>query len=291
MICGKALTKRFGATIALDRFSLEVPDGSVFGLLGPNGAGKTTFLRLVMGFVLPSAGELDRGGVSPAQIGYLPERAFYPHRFTVHGYLTTLGRLANLKGTDLSQTVERLLLEVGLHEVAGRRLAACSRGMLQRMGLAQALLGDPSLLLLDEPAQGLDPAGQKFMREQIMALHQAGKTVLLSSHHLDEITRVCTHVAVLNRGRLVRSGSLDSLLAPRAQVIITVGQVPADLPLQLASLDPEIRLSDRRVILTGETTSRKAKVLQMLLDNGIDIRQLTEKHASLEEIYMEATGE
>jgi ABC-2 type transport system ATP-binding protein len=285
------LSKQYDSTLALDRLSLEVPAGAVFGLLGPNGAGKTTFLRLVMGFVFPDAGQIDRGDVRPASIGYLPERAFYPSRFTVRQYLDTLGRLAGLQGRALQHGVNRLLEQLSLDDAATKRLGACSRGMLQRVGLAQALLADPPLLLLDEPAQGLDPAGQKFMRDQILALHQAGRTVILSSHHLDEVARICTHVGVLNHGRLVRSGPLETILAPRPQVTITLGPLPADLSARLAALDPRIGLADQHITLDGEIVSHKANVLRLLLDAGVDIRQLCEQYATLEDVYLEATGE
>ncbi len=291
MIRVNALTKRYNSTQALDRLSLEIPTGAVFGLLGPNGAGKTTFLRLVMGFVFPDSGILDRGGLPPSSIGYLPERALYPPRSGVREYLTIQGRLAGLRGKLLRAAVDELLLAVDLLPVANRRLGACSRGMLQRLGLAQALLGDPPLLLLDEPVLGLDPAGHKFMREQIVLLHQAGKTVVLCSHHLDEVTRVCTHIAVLNRGGLVRSGPLDTILAPRAEVVILTGPLPVELLPSLASLDSGIRIVDNQVTLANEAVSRKSEVLCMLLDHGVDIRQLSERHATLEEVYLEATSE
>jgi ABC-2 type transport system ATP-binding protein len=291
MIRVQELGKRYGTTLALDRLSLEVPPGAVFGLLGPNGAGKTTFLRLVMGFLFPDTGKIDRTGLLPASIGYLPERAFYPPRFTVCQYLGTMGRLVGLGGNALQHSVADLLQQLNLANAAGKRLGACSRGMLQRVGLAQALLGDPPLLLLDEPAQGLDPAGQKFMRDQILALHQAGKTVILSSHHLDEVARVCTHVGVLNRGHLVRSGPLETILAPRPRVTIAVRSVPADLLASLASLHPGIAVDGHLIILDGDAVTLKAKVLHMLLDAGMDIRQLGEQYATLEDVYLEATSE
>ncbi len=285
------LTKRYDTVLALDGLSLEVPPGAVFGLLGPNGAGKTTFLRLTMGFVFPDAGTIDRGGLPPASIGYLPDRAFYPPRFTIRRYLETVGSLAGLKGSVLEQAVAGRLEQLDLSRVAGRRLGACSRGMLQRLGLAQALLGDPPLLLLDEPAQGLDPAGQKFMRDQIVALQRAGKTVILSSHHLDEVARVCTHVGVLNRGHLVRSGPLEAILAPRPQVTIVVRAMPADLPERLAALAPGVTVAEQVVTLNGDAVHHKARVLRLLLDAEVDVRQLAEQYATLEDVYLEATDE
>lgn len=276
--------KRYNATPALEALSLDVPPGAVFGLLGPNGAGKTTLLRLVMGFIFPDAGRIDRHGLPLTSIGYLPERAFYPPRFSMRRYLHMLSRLAGVL-----PATEGLLARVGLAEAGSQRLGACSRGMLQRVGLAQALLGDPVLLLLDEPALGLDPAGQKFMREQILALHQAGKTVILSSHQLDEVTRVCTHVAVLSRGRLVRSGSLEEMLAGRSQVVIATGPLPPGLLQELESEGPGISATAEQVVLFGPAIARKAEVLQRLLDAGVDVRRLSEERTSLEEIYLEAT--
>ena len=140
MIRVAELTKRYRSTLALDHLTLEVPAGSVFGILGPNGAGKTTLLRLLMGFVFPDSGRIERGDLSPADLGYLPERAFYPPRLSVHRYLTAIGRLAGLQGELLRQTVPQLLHGVGMTDVASRRLGACSRGMLQRVGLALSLI-------------------------------------------------------------------------------------------------------------------------------------------------------
>lgn len=289
MIRAQSLTKYYNTTPALRQLSLEIPAGAVFGILGPNGAGKTTFLRLIMGFVLPSAGAIERGGISPADIGYLPERAFYPPRFTVRSYLDTIARLVGSREKSQQDDVARLLQQVGLSEVADRRVNVCSRGMLQRLGLAQALLGDPDLLILDEPALGLDPAGQVFMREQIAALNRTGKTVLLSSHHLDEVTRVCTHVAVLSRGRLVRAGDLATMLAPRARVVIDCGPVPPELTQQLRDRLPNIATNDQRIVFEGDAVAHKAEILRLLLDHHVDICQLSEERCTLEEIFMEVT--
>jgi ABC-2 type transport system ATP-binding protein len=292
-----ALTKRYGQTLALDRFGLEVPAGGVLGLLGPNGAGKSTLLRLLMGFIFPDGGEIDRGGLVPAQIGYVPELPFYPYRFRVREYLTLAGRLAGSgdqrvrRRGGVTPPVQALLESLDLERVAGQRIGACSKGMLQRLGLAQALLGDPPLLLLDEPIQGLDPAGQKFMRDQILALQQAGKTVILSSHNLGEVTRVCTHIALLNRGRLARLGLLSEILPLRAQLSITTGPIPDELLPRLAALDQGVRVSARRIALQGDAVLYKVQVLLLLMEAGVDIRDLREEQATLEDVYLEATSE
>jgi ABC-2 type transport system ATP-binding protein len=290
MIRTIALSKRYGSIQALDGLDLEVPIGSIMALLGPNGAGKTTLLRAVMGFIHPDEGQIDRGGLPPARIGYLPERAFYPPLSKVGDYLTLIGRLAGLRRADLRRAVPRLLSRLELTDVAGRRLGACSRGMLQRVGIAQALLGDPPLLLLDEPVSGLDPAGQKFIRDQILDLHREGKTVLLSSHNLSEVTRVCTHVSVISRGRLVRAGPMESILPPLARTVIGTSFLPADLQARLTLLDPGIVAADEWVSLLGDARSCKPEVLRLLLQAGVDIRGLEEQKATLEEVYLEVTG-
>jgi ABC-2 type transport system ATP-binding protein len=283
------LTKRYGSTLALDQLSLDIPAGSVFGLLGPNGAGKTTLLRVIMGFIFPDSGQLELGDLHPASIGFLPERAFYPPGITVRRYLSVIGGLAGLPPRMLRQEVDRLLSQVGLGPAAGRRLGACSRGMLQRLGLAQVLVGDPPLLILDEPVLGLDPAGQKFMRDQIIALRQAGKTVLLASHHLDQVARVCTHVGVLNQGRLVRTGPLETILSPHPRITILTSAIPDDLRSGLMRGAPDIIVAERRVVLTGAIVPHKERILRILLDAGVDVRSLEEQHTTLEEIYLEAT--
>jgi ABC-2 type transport system ATP-binding protein len=289
VIRAQEVTKRFGPTLALDRLSLLVPAGSVLGLLGPNGAGKTTFLRLVMGFLFPEGGRIEREELGTSQIGYLPERAFYPPRSRVVDYLMVIGRLAGLQGQPLRRHVQRLIVDMGLEDASERHLGRCSRGMLQRVGLAQALLGDPPLLLFDEPMIGLDPAAQRFMRDQIVALNQSGKTVVLSSHNLSDVARVCTHVAMLSRGRLVRGGRLDEMLARPAEVTIVTGPMPARLPSDLRGLAPGVLASDGRVRLVGDAVQRKADVLRTLLDAGVDIQGMTEQRATLEEVFLEAT--
>jgi len=289
LVRARGISKRYGRALALDRLTLSLPEGSVLGLLGPNGAGKTTFLRLVMGFLFPEEGEIDRGGLAPRQIGYLPDRALYPSRLRVREYLELIGRLSALHGQALRENVHRLLADLGLEDAAGTRLGSCSRGMLQRVGLAQALLGEPRLLLLDEPMLGLDPSGQKLMREQIETLHKSGKTILLSSHNLGDVARVCTHVAMLTRGRLARSGRLDTLLPGRGEVTISTGPMPPGLPSAIRSLSSGILASDGHISLMGDAVEHKTEVLRLLLGANVDIRELVEAQATLEDVYLEAT--
>src|SRR5512146_2439176 len=228
MIAISRLTKRYGATTALDDLTLAVPEGTVFGLLGPNASGKSTLIKLLLGFIFPDQGDIDLGSISPASIGYVPERPRFPPGCRIEEYLTTAGRLCGETGEGLRKDVHRCLCTVGLDHVAQWRIGASSKGMLQRLALAQALLGNPPVLILDEPMGGLDPAGQKAVRELVKALPVAGKTVLFSTHRLSEVAEVCSHLAILNRGRLVRAGALIEVLPLRPQVTIFVGQLPAE---------------------------------------------------------------
>jgi ABC-2 type transport system ATP-binding protein len=282
------LTKRYGSTLALDGLTLTVPSGAVFGLLGPNGSGKSTFMKLLMRFIFPDEGEMDRGSLATHQIGYLPERIFFPMGSRIAEYLLAIGELGGLGGGALRERVDTVLRHVGLNDVSQLRIRACSKGMLQRLGLAQALLDDPPFLLLDEPMGGLDPAWQRHLRDLIRLLHGEGKTILLSTHRLSEVAELCTHVAILRQGRLVRSGALAEVLPARPQLTIAVSALPSPLHDALRTLHPSIVVQDGLVTLRDDAIQRKPEVLRLLLDSRVDIRHLEQQRTTLEEVYLEA---
>lgn len=288
MIQATALTKRYGATLALDRLDLTIPSGAAFGLLGPNGAGKSTFIRLLLGLAMSDDGRLTRDGIAQHQIGYLPERPAMPPRAHVAEYLTLVGRLSGLRGRRLHSAVEQRLVQVGMRRSAGTRIGACSKGMLQRLGLAAALIADPMLLVLDEPMEGLDPAWQKTVRDLLVDLNRQGKTVLLSTHRLSDVAQVCSHVGILAQGQIKAAGALEDVLPPRQQVIIGVGSLPETLRPALRELHPEVRVGGATISLSGEALACKAQVLALLLGAGVDIEDLTQQRLSLEEVYLEA---
>ncbi len=288
MIQATDVTKRYGATLALDRLTLSVPQGAVFGLLGPNGAGKSTLIKLLMGFCFPDRGHIDLGGISPAQVGYVAERPVFSPRSSVRGYLTTIGKLGGLRGGALRQAVDRNLRQVGMSDAARFPIAACSKGMLQRVALAQALLGEPPLVLLDEPLGGLDPAWQKTTRDLIKHLPREGKTVLVSTHQLSDVAEVCTHVGILRKGRLVRVGSMEEVLPLRDQVNIKVDHLAESDCVRLTGLHPDIHVNDKSIVLSGQAVALKREVQRMLLDANVDIQHLSQERATLEEIYLEA---
>jgi ABC-2 type transport system ATP-binding protein len=214
------VSKRYGARAALDGVSLSLPKGAALGLLGPNGAGKTTTLRLLLGFTRASRGRVALGGGSPQEpasrlgVAYLPERLALPARMSVRGFLSLHGELAGLAGDALARSVADVVARTGLAGREQDRLGGLSKGLAQRVGFAQALLGDPQLLLLDEPTSGLDPLGVRDARDWILAARARGASVLVSSHVLSEVERTCDHVAILNGGRVAAQGPLDSVLRP-----------------------------------------------------------------------------
>ena len=288
MIVAEELTKRYGPVVALDRLSVTVPDGAVLGLLGPNGSGKSTLARLIMGFIFPNGGRLDLGGWSPAQIGFMPERPAFPPRFRARDYLALAGRLGGLAGGRLRQTVDSRLEQMGLSQAAGWLIGSYSKGMLQRLALAAALISEPPCLILDEPMSGLDPLWQKGVRDTVRTLRQAGTTVVLSTHRLEDIADLCTQVAIVHRGRLVRGGSLDEVLPLRDEVRIRVSRMGDELRAGLRQLGPGVAALDDTVTLSGESLAAASSVLRLILDSGAEVLEMRRQRKSLEEVYLEA---
>ena len=238
VIATRGLTKRFGKTVAVDDLSLEVEVGQVFGFLGPNGSGKTTTIAMLLGLIRPSAGELSmfgltgRRGLHAARqrIGAtLDIPSFYPF---LSGH-DNLRIVANLRGVE-GPAIERALRNVGLFERRRDRFGAYSLGMKQRLAIAAALLGDPELVVLDEPMNGLDPEGMQEVRDLLASLAAGGKTIFLSSHLLHEVERSCTHAAIVRHGRIVRQAAMDDLLASGVAVRIVAGDPEA---LRAAALE------------------------------------------------------
>jgi ABC-2 type transport system ATP-binding protein len=216
----RAATKRYGRRDALAGLELAVPVGTSFGLLGPNGAGKTTALRLALGLARASAGSVALQGHPPsasaarAGLGLLPERLALPGRATPQQWLALHAQLIGLARGDAESAIARALERTGIADRAHEPIASLSTGLRQRLGFANALLGAPTLLVLDEPGTGLDPLGIRDARGWIEAERAGGATVLICSHQLSEVERTCDHVAILDRGRVVASGATRSLVAP-----------------------------------------------------------------------------
>lgn len=207
--------------VAVRDLSIKVEPGEVYGLLGPNGSGKSTTLKIVLGLVSPTRGKTKVFGEDSAlvrsrkDVGFLPENPYFYKFLTGAETVRFFGKLSGLGGAALEKRVEELLDLVGLTEAAGRRVRSYSKGMLQRVGLAQALVQDPGLLVLDEPTAGVDPVGSREIRDLILALKARGKTILLCSHLLSQVQEICDRVGILARGQLVREGRVEDLLAVR----------------------------------------------------------------------------
>lgn len=203
---------------ALDRLSLDVRRGEIFGFLGPNGAGKTTTLKLLMGLIFPTEGTAQILGRSietvstRARIGYLPENPYFYDYLTGRELLEYTSSLFDVPKPEARERTARLLAAVGLEDArADRQLRKYSKGMLQRIGIAQALVGDPEIVFMDEPMSGLDPIGRREVRDLILSLRTQGKTIFFSSHILSDVEALCDRAAILSRGRLIRSGTVDEL--------------------------------------------------------------------------------
>ncbi|SCF16667.1 ABC-2 type transport system ATP-binding protein [Micromonospora coriariae] len=289
------VTKRYpGGVTAVDALDLRVPEGTVFGFLGPNGAGKTTTMRMLVGLVRPTSGRIRVLGQPPgtpdqlARVGALIESpAFYPHLSGVDNL-----RLAARYASVPDSAADRVLAEVGLTGRARSAFRTYSLGMKQRLGVAAALLKEPSLLILDEPTNGLDPAGVSEIRELLRSLGQHGRTVLLSSHVLGEVEQVCDRIAVINRGRLVADGTSDELRAALGAGELLIAADPVDKAAAC--------LRDHRSVRGVETVDGRLRVSadpalaaelnRRLVEAGIDVRELRPVRHSLEEAFLELTG-
>jgi len=282
------VTKRFYSLTAINNVSLQIPRGGVVGLLGPNGAGKTTLLKLIAGLLNPDSGRIRPTTRYWPAIGYKPERLLFPNQLRVSQYLEIVAGLSEVTRIDAEKAVFEALARVSLLEAAGKKIKDCSKGMRQRLGLAQVLIGDPPLLLLDEPANGLDPEGQAEIHRCIQELHAGGKTILMSSHQLPEVTEVCTHLVILNEGQVYYQNSMVDALTVRPHTIVHTDQDLAPLRERLQALHPDIQVEANTVILRNEAMALRREVLTAVLQAGLDVIHVAQRNVTLAEIYAEA---
>ncbi|MCW1883657.1 ABC transporter ATP-binding protein [Luteolibacter flavescens] len=286
------LRKRYGGFEALAGVALQVPRGSVFGLLGPNGAGKSTLVKSLLTIVRPSEcrgsmlGQPIGHRKTLSRVGYLPEHARFPEYLTgreVIGYSAGLAGVP--RGTTRERTA-RLLERVGMAEWGDKKLGTYSKGMRQRVGLAQALVNEPDIVFLDEPTDGVDPGGRIEIRKMIEGMRDEGRTVFVNSHLLAEVEQVADHVAILANGRVIETGTVAELTRRgRRYEVRTMGPVP---PTIRAGLEREgLEVKGDLIILDADDATPVQPVIDLLRGAGVPIREIREAKFSLEDIFLQ----
>lgn len=289
------LTKRFnrGKITALEDVTLSVKEGVIFGLLGPNGAGKTTLIKIVLGILFPTSGSatvLERP-INDIQIkekiGYLPENHRYPDFLKGGEVLDYFARLSAVEKNRLKKNKAELLKLVNLEKWENTKIKKYSKGMQQRLGLAQAMMNDPNILFLDEPTDGVDPIGRKEIREVLLHFKEEGKTIFLNSHLLSEVEMICDEVAILDKGKLIRRGTVEELTSYSKTFKIQTSKVTKTL---LDGLKPHTIKMDQRNSAIQVTVASQKKlnaIIDHLRANDIDIKGVVPHKQSLEESFIE----
>jgi ABC-2 type transport system ATP-binding protein len=279
---------------AVDRINLDVRRGEVFGFLGPNGAGKTTTLKILMGLIYPTSGQATLFGcavgepLAKAKVGFLPESPYFYDYLTSWEFLRFYGHLFGMRGVVLNKRVEELLELVGMTHARDLQLRKFSKGMLQRVGIAQALINDPALVVLDEPMSGLDPVGRKEVRDLILRLKETGKTVLFSSHILHDAELLCDRVAMILRGQLVASGRVSELIDQDTthSVELVIEQLSPDGLEHLRPLTEKVVAQGDRVLVVLKHPREVNAALDIIRAGKASLISLTPHKSSLEDLFI-----
>lgn len=281
-----------GRTVAVDGLELAVRPGEIFGLLGPNGAGKTTTLKLMLALLRPDAGEVRLFGQAPqevsarARLGFLPENPYFYDYLTPVEFLDLYGRLHGLSAAERKRRIETAMARVGLAGREGTPLRKFSKGMIQRLGLAQAIQHDPELVILDEPMSGLDPIGRREVRDLILAQRAAGRTIFFSSHILQDAEMMCDRVAIVFKGKLRAVGKLDDLVARDAKWIeVSVrGALPAGIPGE------QTRAPDGTTLVKVDGVPSLTTLLAAVPAAGGEVVSVWPRRETLEDLFLREIG-
>jgi len=301
------LRKEYNSKVAVNDLTLQVLVGEVFGFLGPNGAGKTTSIKMFLGLVAPTSGETSLLGMPAhdhrirARAGFLPEHFRFHDWLTAEEFLQFHGELYGLDRLQIKKRSQELLEKVGLIPYSHQQLRTFSKGMLQRVGLAQALLNDPALVFLDEPTSGLDPVGRRLVRDLIADLRHQGVTVFLNSHILSEIEITCDRVAFIKNGMVLKVGALNELLQGETRLILRLGKVSPEILAGLESFgsglvrestgrNTTVGLEYETVSLTVPSQATVPELVRWLTIQPVDVYSITPHRLSLEELFLQIVG-
>lgn len=290
------LRKVYGDRAAVKGLTLQVLQGEVFGFLGPNGAGKTTSMKMLLGLVRPTSGSASLLGAPLGnrevlgRIGFLPEHFRFQDWLTAREFLQLHGQLYGMDPRRLEPRISELLERVGLTDFHQKQLRTFSKGMLQRIGLAQALLNHPALVFLDEPTSGLDPVGRRLVRDIIHDLRKEGTSVFLNSHLLSEIEVTCDRVAIIRNGEVVRLLEMAAMDQGQATVLIRADGITPAICSGLSAWGEDVRADDGHVTLTVKDESALPEITRYLVAQGAAVYQITPQRLSLEELFIETVG-
>jgi len=288
------LTKIFsGKVTALDSVSLSVDTGHIFGLLGPNGAGKTTLTKILLGVLYPTSGsakilEKPLNNIQiKEKIGYLPENHRYPDFLRGGQVLDYFGSVAGVSRNEIDKRKTRLLKMVDMDEWAGKRIRKYSKGMLQRLGLAQALINDPDILFLDEPTDGVDPIGRRAIRDILRKLQEEGKTIFINSHLLSEVEMICDQVAILDKGKLLSSGTVEELTSPSKTYRFQTSRISDAVVAGLNGIALKVARQESAIEATCASIHKLNAIIDYLRQHKVEIKSIMPHKRTLEESFIE----
>ncbi len=296
----QALRKVFGDNAAVKGLTLQVLQGEVFGFLGPNGAGKTTSIKMLLGLIEPTSGsarllgapldDVQASREARAHIGFLPEHFRFHDWLTAQEFLGLHGQLFGMQPERLAERIPELLELVNLTPFRNKLLRTFSKGMLQRIGLAQALLNDPQLIFLDEPTSGLDPVGRRLVRDIIHELRRLGACVFLNSHLLSEIEVTCDRVAFIKHGEVIRTTELKSLEGVQASLTLRTGPLDAATLKGLCQWGRDVRQDGEVVTMAVARETDLPEITRYLVAQGVDVYAITPQRLSLEDLFIQTVG-
>jgi len=292
----RSLRKVFGEKVAVGDLTLTVEQGEVFGFLGPNGAGKTTSIKMLLSLIAPTSGEALLFGLpfgNPqvrSRIGFLPEHFRFHDWLTAQEFLALHADLYRIPRQDGLRRIDELLELVGLTPHRDKKLREFSKGMLQRIGLAQALLNEPDLVFLDEPTSGLDPVGRRLVRDIIRHLRQNGTTVFLNSHLLSEVEITCDRVAFIKHGEVVRTSPISDLMNGSTSVTIHARGFQAETLESLAKWGQDVRVEGESILLSVKDETALPEINRCLVEEGVDVYAIVPQRLSLEDLFIQVVG-